>query len=69
MDDRFELQTIATQAGFGHDFEAVSLGRNRVIEILPQALAECQRRFMNPFQKFSIKKVMREQWGSCCMQR
>ena len=33
------------------------MGRNRVIEVLPQALEECQRRFMNPFQKYLWTKV------------
>ena len=45
------------QAEFGYDFAAVGMGRNRVIEVLPQALEECQRRFMNPFQRYIWTQV------------
>lgn len=36
---------------------ASQFGRNRIIEMLSQALEECQRRFVNPFQKLSLSKV------------
>ena len=47
------------QASFHHDFVASQSGRNRIVEVLSQALEECQRRFMNPFQRFSFSKVGR----------
>ena len=49
--------SVANRLGSAIDFHAVDMGINRVIEVLPQALEECQRRFMNPFQRWSFMKV------------
>ena len=52
-----EQSSFNLQASFHHDFQATLFGRNRVLEVLSQALEECQRRFMNPFQRFSLSTV------------
>ena len=53
----FYQSAYCLQASFNFDFMASKAGRNRIIEILSQALEECQRRFMNPFQRFSFSRV------------
>ena len=52
-----QQNSFKIQASFHHDFQATLFGHNRVLEVLSQALEECQRRFMNPFQRFSLSKV------------